>query len=198
MKKLAHGIQLFKFNKHAECLSIVKNDLSELFTAGSIVKKNLNQDGYSPDVNEEIRKTDVFGLFDSKNCHKDDYSVKLKTILDNEIGKLLKSYRGTNGLEDLISVYDWIVMRYEKGSFFKNHKDDGPTFDRTVSVIVYLNEDFQGGEIEFPGFNVLHKPKAGDVLFFPSSYAYNHNIKEVTEGVRYAVVNWYSYPDRLK
>jgi hypothetical protein len=198
MKKLAHGIQLFSFYKHTECLSIVKNDLNELFKPGSIVKKDIEQNDYYPGVDEEIRKTDIFGLANSAQCHKDDPLVKLKNILDDEIGKLFKTYRGMNGLDDLISFYDWIVMRYEKGSFFKNHKDDGPMFDRTVSVIVYLNDDFVGGEIEFPGFNVLHKPRAGDVLFFPSSYVYNHNIKEVTEGTRYAVVNWFSYPDRLK
>ena len=198
MRKLAHGIQLYKFNRYLECLSIIKNDLSELFKPGSIVKKDIKQDGYYGDVDQEIRKTDIFGLYSSKDCHKDDSLVALKAILDNEIGKLLASYRAINGLDDLISFHDWIVMRYEKGSFFKNHKDDGPMYDRTVSVIVYLNDDFVGGEIEFPGFNVLHKPKAGDVLFFPSSYAYNHNIKEVKEGTRYAVVNWYSYPDRLK
>ena len=198
MKKLAHGIHLFNFYKHAECLSIIQNDLTELFSPGSIVKRDTGGDGYYPGVDQEVRKTDIFGLSSSKQCHEDDPLVRLKKILDDEIGKLLTSYRGMNGLDDLISFYDWIIMRYEKGSFFKNHKDDGPMFDRTVSVIVYLNDDFVGGEIEFPGFNLLHKPKAGDVLFFPSSYAYNHNIKEVTEGTRYAIVNWYSYPDRLK
>ncbi len=197
MKVLAHAIHLYKFKSYEECLSIIKNSLNQLFNPGSIVKKNDQIDYYS-DVDDEIRKTDVFGLFDSRQCHHEDPIVKLKSILDEEIGKLLESYRVRLGLDDLISFNDWIIMKYEKGSFFKNHKDDGPMFDRTVSVIAYLNDDFAGGEIEFPGFNLLHKPKAGDVLFFPSSYAYNHNIKEITDGTRYAAVNWYSYPDRLK
>jgi predicted 2-oxoglutarate/Fe(II)-dependent dioxygenase YbiX len=58
---------------------------------------------------------------------------------------------------------------------------------------MYFNDDYVGGEIEFPEFDIFYKPQLGDILVFPSSFIYNHSVKEVTSGVRYAAVNWFSY-----
>jgi predicted 2-oxoglutarate/Fe(II)-dependent dioxygenase YbiX len=66
-------------------------------------------------------------------------------------------------------------------------------FPRTVSLSFYVNDDFDGGEIEFQHFNISHKPTAGDIILFSSSYPYMHRVKPVTDGTRYAIVNWYRY-----
>lgn len=193
MDKLAPGIYLTKFDRHRDCLSIVKNNLNSLFSDGTVVRFNNEKDEYYPELNTNSRKAEVFGVSRSQYCHPEDEVFRLKKILDTDIDKLLVKYRKIFNLEVMKSPNDWIVMKYEKGCFFKNHRDDSAMFDRTVSVIVYLNDDYSGGEIEFPDFDVFHKPRAGDVLFFPSAYSYVHNIKEITEGTRYAVVNWYTF-----
>ena len=193
MRKLAPGIYLKSFNRHGECLSIVKDNLNSLFTDGTIVRFNDEKNEYYPEVNTNSRKVAICGLSLAQYCHPDDEIFKLKKILDEDIGNLLSRYRTIFNLEVMRSTHDWIVMKYDEGCFFKNHRDDSAMFDRRVSVIVYLNDDYSGGEIEFPDFGVLHKPKAGDVLFFPSAYSYVHNIKEITKGTRYAVVNWYTF-----
>ena len=46
------------------------------------------------------------------------------------------------------------------------------------------------GEIVFPKFGVTIKPKASQLLLFPSTYVYNHNVNAVTNGTRYSMVNW--------
>ena len=189
---------MYKMPRHSKCLSIVNSNVDSLFSMGTIVGFDKDSDKYYPVINENIRKAFVYGVSNAAECHPDDPLLDLKFTLDEDIAPLVNDYRRRFSLEELKSPADWIIMKYEKGCFFNNHKDDGPTYDRTVSVIAYLNEDYVGGEIEFPGFGVFYKPRAGDVLLFPSSYIYIHNIKEITEGVRYAVVNWYSYLARLK
>lgn len=85
---------------------------------------------------------------------------------------------------------DYEILKYGKGNFFIDHVDDGLFMTRKVSMVYYFNDDYEGGEIYFPRFNVTVKPKASQLLLFPAAYIYNHNVNEVTEGTRYSMVNW--------
>jgi hypothetical protein len=82
------------------------------------------------------------------------------------------------------------LLRYGNGQHFHNHIDDHPELTRRVSFSYYINDNYEGGEIEFPRFNVKIKPKANQLVVFPSGYVYNHIVHPVTSGVRYAVVQW--------
>ena len=82
------------------------------------------------------------------------------------------------------------VLKYGEGQFFTNHIDDHPDYHRRVSTVYYLNDNYVGGEISFPRFNINFKPKANQMIVFPSTYVYNHSVSPVLEGTRYAVVSW--------
>lgn len=83
------------------------------------------------------------------------------------------------------------------GTHFRVHADHGPTYVCTVSVVVYLNDDYEGGEIWFPRMDgLVIKPKAGDIVVFPSTYIYEHASQEMISGVKYAVVIMTDYNDR--
>lgn len=81
-------------------------------------------------------------------------------------------------------------LRYGIGQQFTNHVDDNKHLPRRISFVYYINDDYTGGEIEFPRFNIKYKPKANELLFFPSTFVYNHSVLPVTDGYRYAVVSW--------
>jgi len=88
-------------------------------------------------------------------------------------------------------------VKYEgAGTHFKIHADHGPTYVTTVSIVVYLNDNYEGGEIYFPRFNLTHKPKAGDVIVFPSTYIYEHASQDMVSGTKYSVVIMSDYNDR--
>jgi predicted 2-oxoglutarate/Fe(II)-dependent dioxygenase YbiX len=82
------------------------------------------------------------------------------------------------------------ILKYGVGQKFVNHIDDHPDFHRRISTLYYLNDDYSGGEINFPRFNISFKPKPNQMIIFPSTYVYNHSVSPVTEGTRYAVVSW--------
>lgn len=75
--------------------------------------------------------------------------------------------------------------RYEKEykAFFK-------CMDRDISLLLYLNDGYTGGSINFTRFNYRYRPCKGDLLFFPSDHRYLHQAETVTSGVRYAIVSW--------
>jgi hypothetical protein len=88
-------------------------------------------------------------------------------------------------------------VKYEgAGTHFKIHADHGPTYVTTVSIVVYLNDDYEGGEIWFPRFGLSHKPETGDIVVFPSTYVYEHASQDMISGTKYSVVIMSDYNDR--
>jgi hypothetical protein len=82
------------------------------------------------------------------------------------------------------------LLRYDKTGHLPAHQDQGVS-TRVLSVLLYLNDNYDGGEIEFRHSNVKIKPEPGSVLFFPSNFLYVHEVYPVTKGPRYALPNWY-------
>ena len=92
--------------------------------------------------------------------------------------------------EKILENESLVVLRYQTGEEYKAHYDGGTQTKRSVSVILYLNDDYEGGEIEFVNFGIKIKPEAGTFLIFPSGYAYRHIAHPVTSGTKYAIVTW--------
>lgn len=82
------------------------------------------------------------------------------------------------------------MLKYRSGEEYKMHYDGGTAVGRAISAVCYLNSDYDGGEIEFPHFNIKIKPEAGMLILFPSNYAYSHIAHPVTRGTKYAMVTW--------
>jgi hypothetical protein len=62
-------------------------------------------------------------------------------------------------------------------------------YNCTVSAVIYINDDYEGGEIRFPRFNnYTHTPKIGDILLCPSNYIYEHASLPMKNGAKYCVV----------
>ena len=96
-------------------------------------------------------------------------------------------------------------IRYENGQGIGHHSDcdlpygeDNVTplssfpLSNTVTAAVILNEDYVGGELSYAPWGVEFKPKVGDIVMYPSSYAGCHSVAPVTQGVRYAYLSWFA------
>ena len=103
----------------------------------------------------------------------------------------LRDYSSRFSIQEQINFNEGInVLKYQTGEEYKAHYDGGSGSGRAVSPILYLNDEYTGGEIEFVNFNVKIKPKAGTFLLFPSTYAYAHIAHPVKTGTKYAFVTW--------
>ncbi len=91
-------------------------------------------------------------------------------------------------------------LGYPPGGHYKGH-NDGETFnyetrqwerlmDRDVSFLFYLNDQYGGGELEFPELGLTIKPKKGMMIAFPSYKEFAHKVHPVTWGHRYTLVSW--------
>ena len=88
------------------------------------------------------------------------------------------------------------LNKYDTGTKMLPHHDhihslfSGPIKGIPIlSVVGLLNDDFEGGEFVFWNDEVI-KLVAGDVLIFPSLFAYEHQVNMITKGSRYSFVSW--------
>lgn len=59
------------------------------------------------------------------------------------------------------------------------------------SGLLYLNDDFEGGEIRFIKNDFIIKPKPGTFIFFEGNLDSAHEVLEVTSGVRNNIISFY-------
>jgi hypothetical protein len=64
------------------------------------------------------------------------------------------------------------------------------SIDRDLSVVYFLNEEFTGGELVFPDYDIVVKPETGAMICFPSTHNYLHGVNPVTSGHRFTMVTW--------
>lgn len=134
-------------------------------------------------ASDELNKHDIF--------YNDQ--VKITEIFENAIQKSTDMYCNiyTNLSKSLKSKERFAkLLKYSSGSMMPAHSDNGYT-SRILSLIVYLNDDYDGGELFFKNFDLTIKPKPGSVLCFPSSFIYLHEVKEIKFGVRYSYPVWF-------
>lgn len=76
---------------------------------------------------------------------------------------------------------------FKNGQWIPNH-----TPYRNYSGLLYLNSDFEGGELIFNEYNLLIKPQIGLYISFPSSRYFVHAVRPVTCGKRYSLALWFT------
>lgn len=88
-----------------------------------------------------------------------------------------------------------LTMQYHTD--FKQSEKDMPGRQFFLTCTVYINDNYDGGDIEFyvDGEFISYKPKAGDIMVFPSGEPYYHGVKTATNGNKYLIRNFMIYPN---
>ena len=128
---------------------------------------------------------------------------------------MIRANQNTRWNLDIQIAEDMQITRYKKGGFYAWHRDglsdnspvaiyDNPKHPRRhgkvrkMSMTMLLNDDFEGGELEFASYEhekciiTPIKPNRGDIIFFTAGK--EHRVAPVTKGTRYSLVSWFSGP----
>jgi hypothetical protein len=88
---------------------------------------------------------------------------------------------------------------------FQQEKTEEPGYKFFVTCCMYLNHDYDGGQVSFKIFQDesndpdaeyvkhMYQPEFGDVTIFPSRAPYYHGVKTVTNGIKYFIRSFYMY-----
>ena len=86
------------------------------------------------------------------------------------------------------------LLKYEVGGKYEIHTDHSHQSQRTLTFILNLNEDYEGGDFVFYNQNNTEmkrvKCKKATCIMFPSNFQYPHRIEPITKGTRYSIVAW--------
>lgn len=133
---------------------------------------------------EDIQEKDFY-FEDQKSVSTALYSALDRTA--DHYTNVLYPFAGQNIKNREYNIH---LLKYGAGGFLPAHQDHGIS-SRVLSTVMYLNDDYEGGEIEFVNSNVKIKPPAGSVIFFPSNFLYVHEVHPIVSGFRYSLPHWF-------
>jgi predicted 2-oxoglutarate/Fe(II)-dependent dioxygenase YbiX len=75
------------------------------------------------------------------------------------------------------------INKYDEGAFMGSHVDfNEDNYYLAYTIVVYLNDDYEGGELYFNDLDITIKPEAGSIIMYPSSAPYAHQSLKVLKG----------------
>ncbi len=105
--------------------------------------------------------------------------------------KAIEQYKADNNIQPHQWPSDFTLeqirmKRYQSGGDdrFDFHVDvtNHDSARRFLVAFFYLNDDFTGGETDFPQLGVMAKPKPGRLIMFPPMWAWWHRAKPILSG----------------
>ena len=163
-----------------------KSDLKFSGRTGSGIstfKKSIDVRIY--DEPEWVEEEKYFNVMIRKSMKKYE-TFLLKMDVDDEIKKDISNI--------LMGCYAFApqIQKTEPGGYYHWHQDQPlePPNWKVFTYIVYLNdvENYSGGTTEFSCGKII-QPRAGKIVFFPTTWTYYHRGKTLEKGIKYIATN---------
>lgn len=125
----------------------------------------------------------------------------------NEFNGKTKSIKSESVLNIVKSIYSRVNVilnypKYELDSRFQlnryfpedieyclgEHYDSATNNIYKGGVVIYLNDNFEGGSLEYVNKNISIQPKAGMLVVHPGDQEYSHRINQIKSGYRYSLI----------
>jgi len=123
--------------------------------------------------------------------------IKIRKMIGLEIEKF---YGVKKAYSDHLSVCRWsdgiflnphiddMTDSEEEDSFWFNHREFGS--------VLYLNDDFNGGETYYVHHNKEIKPKAGRLVIHPGDESHRHGVRAADGGTRYTLSSFWTQDEK--
>jgi Rps23 Pro-64 3,4-dihydroxylase Tpa1-like proline 4-hydroxylase len=183
-----HRLISLRLFEAIECEEIV-GKLSQIKNwKDALVRDESRREDYSDVKNPDIR---------SASMPNTEEVVWLYRKFEQRIDSLVKPLVQKVWKLNLDRQSDTQLLKYEAGGHYRPHKDTGIGLEkRYLSVVCYLNDDFEGGRTLFPTLGQAVTPQAGQAVLFPSMYL--HGSEPVISGRKYVLVSWIDGPVPIK
>tara|TARA_R100000278_G_scaffold116363_1_gene95676 strand:- start:31 stop:609 length:579 start_codon:yes stop_codon:yes gene_type:complete len=185
-----HILVLDNFLKPFEVSEILKYANNADFNVGTII---------TDDQSKEVKDTNVRVVETSPLRHGTEFSPTEQfwcNYMYDKVRMAIQVYKDKLNAKHLnvTSIDDVAILKYEVGGKYNVHTDHCAKIPRTMSLIFLLNNDYDGGELEFydreeQNPQVVDK-QVGRVVIWPSNHIFPHRVKPVIKGTRYSIVSW--------
>jgi hypothetical protein len=145
----------------------------------------------SSDMSLAIDFTD---FLESRNLMWGDQNLRAYNCDYNEAVYLAKKYSkkifDVYNSSPKLYVHYMGLIKYKVGAWMEVHNDkmDEQCSECELSAVMYLNDNYEGGEIIFPNLKKQYHPKSGSCISYPSLWTdFDHGVNKVTAGTRYSM-----------
>jgi len=166
---------------------------------------------FLPDINkwmdagENIYNDDGTCIYDASYWADRQCSSEILLELNAEVHNIIYKYiiKMRDAINDFykVNVYERppVIIKWRPGMEQQPHADkqlpDGsanpfPNYD--INSLFYYNDDFIGGELYYPKFDLEIKPKPGLAVAHPGDIYYLHGVKKIISGERYTTPSFYT------
>lgn len=155
-------------------------DLAKNATADEWSKYNYTGRDEHNEWEDRILLLEHCGRFDKKAQKVvDNLFIKIQNEINAILSKDIYEYTGFN-----------TIYRSVTGQSMNTHHDGGLGAKFKYGVVLYLNDEYSGGEIFYPHIGIEYKPEACSLVLHPAHEAYRHGVKEVSFGTRYSMTTF--------
>lgn len=100
-------------------------------------------------------------------------------------------------LEPHTDIIDYFQPEvYDVGSLLEQQEKEFPfLWSGHLSIITYLNDNYNGGILYFPDQDVHIQPKPGMLVMFPGNLHFLHGVTEIFNNTRYTISLWTRFSD---
>lgn len=139
---------------------------------------------------DDVENLVAEGKFEITQNWKDkNYNIGKDEIyrkIHNRLNSLVESANEKFELSGLATI-----QRMQEGVELKAHTDQDTDPSIRYATIIYLNDDYKGGELFFFNKDLDLRPKPGSLVIFPGNKEFNHGVRHVQEGpIRYVIVGF--------
>ena len=118
---------------------------------------------------------------------------KFTNICNEALNQYTNKYNLLQNKYKLLGKEQFEVLKWDFPQIGMNpHKDH--SYDKKyiphISICIYLNNDYEGGEFGLTDYNLYFKPKANSAIIFPSDTV--HEVKDLKEGNRYVITKFFT------
>lgn len=178
------------------------------------ITKNIDEDEWSKEYRDNVKRKamETFGTDDldflerggliSQNTYMYDKSIALAYKFEDGPSKTV-SDRSSDICSSLaIELRKFLCDGYELfpfnsmrrhyvGDGMVDHTDQKDTPEQRQSCVLYLNDDYSGGELYFRDQGIDVRPEAGSIAIFNNGIDYMHGVREVLPGpTRYTLATY--------
>jgi predicted 2-oxoglutarate/Fe(II)-dependent dioxygenase YbiX len=126
------------------------------------------------------KKTEISAYDSASPKVRNAYDILVKALSDYGA-----DYANSLGIE-LGTQKAISISKYFTGTSMGKHVDSSPEpTTENISAVLYLNDNYSGGEISFPDQGITIKPSAGSLVIFPSTAPFYHESMPIVNGVKY-------------
>ncbi len=156
-------------------------------------KATIRGDGPTSKVDERIRKVTKYQLCNTSKFQTDIKWANVLTLMFKQFIRKYYDELNMPGME-IGQILEIDALKYDKGCFYGYHHDHYEKVPRQLSLIFLLNNDYEGGELEFKNYHsdksIKIQTMPNRLIIWPSSFLFPHRVNEVTKGTRYSIVSW--------